>query len=63
MTIWENNPAIDGPCHKCGGLLLVERALDYYIPVSGMRCVNCGWCRRANPQPQHSDRALQRRHA
>lgn len=35
-----------GSCQKCGGLLVVERVLDYYGPLAGVKCVNCGWsCR------------------
>lgn len=39
-----------GSCQKCGGLLVVERVLDYYGPLAGMKCVNCGWSRR-DPLP------------
>lgn len=38
-------------CQKCGGLLVVERVLDYYGPLAGMKCLNCGWMRRA-PRPE-----------
>jgi hypothetical protein len=41
---------MNGACQKCGGLLIVERVVDYYGPVAGVRCVNCGWHRR-NVQP------------
>ncbi|MCC6141398.1 MAG: hypothetical protein IT389_12385 [Nitrospira sp.] len=33
-------------CQKCGGLLVIERVLEYYGPMAGMKCVNCGWYRR-----------------
>lgn len=33
-------------CQKCGGLLVVERVLEYYGPMAGVKCVNCGWYRR-----------------
>lgn len=39
-----------GSCQKCGGLLVVERVLDYYGPLAGVKCVNCGWSRR-DPLP------------
>jgi hypothetical protein len=39
-----------GSCQKCGGLLVLERVLDYYGPLAGMKCVNCGWSRR-DPLP------------
>lgn len=35
-----------GSCQKCGGLLIVERALDYYGQSAGVKCVNCGWSKR-----------------
>lgn len=35
-----------GACQKCGGLLVVDRVLDYYGPMAGVKCVNCGWFRR-----------------
>jgi transcription elongation factor Elf1 len=39
-----------GSCQKCGGLLVVERVLDYYGPLAGVKCVNCGWsCRDPLP--------------
>lgn len=39
-----------GPCQKCGGLLVIERVLDYYGPLAGVKCVNCGWsCRDPLP--------------
>jgi len=37
-------------CQKCGGLLVTERVLDYYGPLAGLKCVNCGWYRR-DPLP------------
>lgn len=42
--------AMKGSCQKCGGLLVVERVLDYYGPLAGVKCVNCGWSRR-DPLP------------
>lgn len=44
---------MNGSCQKCGGLLVVERVLDYYGPVAGLKCVNCGWYRR-DTQPSIS---------
>lgn len=35
-----------GACQKCGGLLIVERAMDYYAQSAGVKCVNCGWSKR-----------------
>lgn len=37
-------------CRKCGGLLIMERELDYYGPLNSMKCVNCGWACR-DPLP------------
>lgn len=31
-------------CVKCGGLLIGERAMDFY-QVNSWKCVNCGWYR------------------
>lgn len=42
--------ALNGLCHKCGGLLVVERTLDFYGPLPGWKCVNCGWYRRDHQQ-------------
>lgn len=39
-----------GCCHKCGGFLVAECVVDFYWPMSGWRCVNCGWCRCDNVQ-------------
>lgn len=42
---------MNGFCDKCGGLLVVERVMDFYAPSSGWKCVNCGWCRRDHSPP------------
>ena len=40
-------------CRRCGGLLVADHVLDFYGPMSGWKCVNCGWCCRENRQAQH----------
>lgn len=40
-------------CHKCEGLLVVERVLDFYGAKSGWKCVNCGWFRRESQPSLH----------
>ena len=44
---------LNAPCLRCGGLLVSERVLDFYGPLPGWKCVNCGWLRR-NVQPLQS---------
>lgn len=43
---------VNGSCHKCGGLLVAERALDFYGSLPGWKCLNCGWCRWDSQQSQ-----------
>ena len=52
MTQQPQKRALNRSCEKCGGLLIVEQALDYYWPLSAWKCFNCGWCRRET-QPFH----------
>lgn len=44
-------------CHKCGGLLVAERLLDFYCPSARWKCVNCGW---VHPEHQQAQRPLAR---
>jgi hypothetical protein len=44
MTNQMKGPAMKGSCRKCGGFMIVERVLDYYGPLTPLKCVNCG-CR------------------
>ena len=45
---------MNGSCRKCGGLLIVERVLEYYRPLTGVKCINCGWFRREAPSSHGS---------
>ena len=45
MTHQEKGGVMNGSCRKCGGFLIIERALDYHSPTDGMKCINCGWYR------------------
>jgi uncharacterized Zn finger protein len=45
---------MNGSCRKCGGLLIVERVLEYYRPLTGVKCINCGWFRREAPASHSS---------
>lgn len=45
MTHHTKGRAMNGSCRRCGGFLIVERALDYHSPTPGMKCINCGWYR------------------
>jgi len=52
---------MNGMCQKCGGLVVVEKVLDYYGPDGGLRCVNCGWhCRNLSPTPRMENHPLKR---
>ena len=48
-------------CHKCGGLLLSERILDFYAHPEHWKCINCGWHRQDNQQSHQPSRYAQKR--
>lgn len=52
MVRADHQGTVEGHCHKCGGFLVVERLLDFYGPMSGWKCINCGWSRRVSPQSE-----------
>ncbi|MBS0178298.1 MAG: hypothetical protein JSR20_06005 [Nitrospira sp.] len=29
-------------CPKCGGYMIIERVLDFYVTEAQWRCINCG---------------------
>jgi|CXWJ01.1.fsa_nt_gi hypothetical protein len=45
-------------CTKCGGLLIGERPMDFYLG-NYWKCVNCGWSRQETLM--RSDRAMRLR--
>lgn len=52
MSLTRQACAGNSLCHKCGGLLVVERVLDFYGPIFAWKCVNCGWFHRESQRSQ-----------
>ncbi len=63
LTPQAKGRAMKGSCQKCGGLLVIERVLDYYGPLAGVKCVNCGWFRRKAPSSHSSTSGMAARGA
>ena len=62
MTNQSKGRVMNGSCRKCGGLMIVERVLDYYGPLTPLKCVNCG-CRWDAQATLHASRYVQANHS